>query len=424
VVATIGDQAPGGGVFPFDFEPSGINNAGTVAFTADVSDASGNDIGEGVFFARGGKITQVNRVDQKAPGATTFGPGELGRLGFNSAGDIAVPFELNNYDPNLGTPSGTWRYSASRGSLTPVAVPGMAMPGGGTYEGMPFHLGMNNKDQVVFPALVTGSQVDPSGPGANGMALGLYMANRNGTVVPVARPGDPAPDGRVFDDAWNGAINNNGDIVFGGYVKGDPCVPLNIYACSDSLYLRSAPSGTITSIAHQGDPAPGGGTFVYAFGGVPNDAGKIVFIGNLSPSGNDQVLGVFAYTHGSLSAVARPGDLLPGGGRFVSAANYDATYGINSEGDIAFAASLNADSTGTGNDDTGIYVQSHGSLNLVAKTGTVIPGVGTIAALSQAPTSTQPDYGSGGLINNSGQVLLNVTLTNGKGVLLVATPNS
>jgi hypothetical protein len=422
VVATIGDAAPGGGVFPFDFEPSGINDAGTVAFTADVSDALGNNIGEGVFFEKGGTMTQVMRIGQPAPGATAFGSSELGRLGFNSAGDIAVPFSLNGYGPLL-TPSGTWRYASATGALTPVAVPGMAMPGGGTYEGMTFNLGMNNKGQIVFPALVTESQVDPGGPGANGMASALFMANRDGTVVSLVRPGDPAPGGRVFDDAWNGLINNAGDIVFGGYVKGDPCLPLssNPYACGDSVYLRNAATRTITSIAHQGDPAPGGGTFVHAFGGLPNDAGKVVFIGDLSPSGNDQVLGVFAYNNGILSAVARPGDQMPGGGTFVSAADQVQVYGINDNGDIAFAASLNT-ATGTGNHDTGMYLQSHGSVNLVARTGTVIPGVGTIDYLSQSPPLTQPTYGSGGMINDSGQVLLNATLTNGKGVLLVATP--
>jgi hypothetical protein len=431
VVATIGAPAPGGGIFPFDFEPTGINDSGTVAFTADVSDASGADIGEGVFFDQGGKIIQVNRVGLPAPGATTFGIGEFGRLGFNSAGDIAVPFSLNGWNPNtnLNTPSGAWRYTAGTGSLTPVAVPGMAMPGGGTFEGMGANLGMNNKGQIVFPALVTGTQVDPGGPGTNGIALSLFLANRDGSVVPVVRPGEAAPGGKVFDDAWNGAIDNAGDIVFGGYVKGDPCLNIgNAYACGDSEYLRNGATGAITSIAHQGDPAPGGGTFAVAFGGVPNDAGKVVFIGDLSPSGVGQVQGVFAYANGSLSAVARPGDPMPGGSTFESTGDEAGLFGINNHGDIAFAASLNTDSTGTGYDDTGMYVQSHGSLNLVARTGTVIPGVGTIKALSQTPpptapaTFTQPGYGSGGMINDSGQVLLNVTLTNGKGVMLVATP--
>jgi hypothetical protein len=36
-IASLGDPAPGGGVFTFDFEPSAVNNAGEVAFTADLA---------------------------------------------------------------------------------------------------------------------------------------------------------------------------------------------------------------------------------------------------------------------------------------------------------------------------------------------------------------------------------------------------
>jgi len=114
---------------------------------------------------------------------------------------------------------------------------------------------------------------------------------------------------------------------------------------------------------------------------------------------------------------------MPGGGSFVSAADIVTTYGINSEGDISFAAALNTDSIGSGNDDTGLYVLSHGALHLVARTGTVVPGLGTIATLSQyQPSPAQPNYATGGAINNRGQILVNATLTNGAGVLLVATP--
>ena len=54
----------------------------------------------------------------------------------------------------------------------------------------------------------------------------------------------------------------------------------------------------------------------------------------------------------------------------------------------------------------------------------MIPGLGTIAHLGQfqAGTPTQPPYGSGGMINDHGQVLFNVTLTDGRGVMLVASP--
>jgi hypothetical protein len=99
---------------------------------------------------------------------------------------------------------------------------------------------------------------------------------------------------------------------------------------------------------------------------------------------------------------------------------------MNNRGDISFAASLNTDTTSAGINDTGVYVYSQGSLRLVARSGTVIPGVGTIARLGQflAPSTTNnpPNYGTGGMMNDEGSVLLNVTLTDGRGVLLVATP--
>jgi hypothetical protein len=55
----------------------------------------------------------------------------------------------------------------------------------------------------------------------------------------------------------------------------------------------------------------------------------------------------------------------------------------------------------------------------------MIPGVGTIARLGQfliPPTNNPPFYGTGGMMNDEGSVLLNATLTDGRGVLLVATP--
>jgi hypothetical protein len=427
VVAKIGAPAPGGGIFPFDFEPSAINDAGTVAFTADVSDSSGNDIGEGVFVESGGHITQVNRVGLPAPGASTFGSGEFGRVGLNAAGNLMVPFSLAGWDPNTNIPSGGWTYTRSSGALKPVAVPGMTMPGGGTLQGIGFNPSLNDQGDVAFSGLVTGSQVDPSGPGLNGIALGQYMAQPNGTVTSVVQPGDPAPGGGTFDDAWNGYIDNLGDIAFGAYVKGDPCnlIAGNPYICADSLYLRSGKTGVISSVAHEGDPAPGGGHFVNAFGGVLNNSGQMAFIGDLSPTGYGQVFGVFSDSNGVLSAIARPGQAMPGGGSFVSAAGIITTYGINNKGAIAFAAALNTDSLGSGNDDTGLFVSSHGTVHLVARTGTVIPGLGTIATLSQyQPLPAQPNYATGGAINDRGQVVVNATLTNGEGVLLVATPTT
>src|SRR5712691_2719201 len=110
-IAFLEDPAPGGGKFTFDFEPSGINDRGEVAFTVDLTTG-----GEGVFVWRRGQILQIARSGQAAPGGGTFGPAELGRLGLNKDGDVAVPF-------TIGLNSSVFRFSHNHQTLSAVIVP-------------------------------------------------------------------------------------------------------------------------------------------------------------------------------------------------------------------------------------------------------------------------------------------------------------
>src|SRR5262249_14447167 len=121
---------------------------------------------------------------------------------------------------------------------------------------------------------------------------------------------------------------------------------------------------------------------------------------------------IFLWSAGQLISIARQGDAMPGGGHLVSAAFNPGDYDINSQGDIAFNALLD-----TG--DEGVFLWSHGSLSLVAKTGTVIPGVGTIASLDQYGTGLPNGYVH---INDPGQVAFAAVLTDGNVALLLATP--
>jgi hypothetical protein len=63
----------------------------------------------------------------------------------------------------------------------------------------------------------------------------------------------------------------------------------------------------------------------------------------------------------------------------------------------------------------------------VARTGTEIPGVGTVAHLvMNVPTTTPPAVfvpNSGASNNDRGQIVFGSTLTDGRGVLLLATPH-
>jgi hypothetical protein len=168
---------------------------------------------------------------------------------------------------------------------------------------------------------------------------------------------------------------------------------------------------------------------------VLNDAGDIAFAGafpanppgtGLNPTNNDNNIGVFLNRHGQNIPVAQPGDPLPGGGHLKTAGFYTADLGLNNQGVIAFSGTLDTTDpvNGDGFNDTGLYTWSRGTLSLVARTGTVIPGLGTIQALlSPGEEGSTSPLGGGEAFNNRGQILFQATLTDGRGVLLLYTPS-
>jgi hypothetical protein len=165
---------------------------------------------------------------------------------------------------------------------------------------------------------------------------------------------------------------------------------------------------------------------------VMNNRGDIVFLGDLTPPPSaGLVTGVYLHSGGETIPVARPDDPMPGGGAFVTASNIMGwQIHVNNAGEIVFNATLDTATLSTDDGDpipdTGLYVWSHGSLRLVARTGTVIPGVGTIAHLvmNALVVIQSPAFvpNSGAHNNDRGQVVFGATLSDGRGVLLVATP--
>jgi hypothetical protein len=71
-----------------------------------------------------------------------------------------------------------------------------------------------------------------------------------------------------------------------------------------------------------------------------------------------------------------------------------------------------------------MFVASHGALWSVAQTGTIIPGVGTVSQVITGGFFVPGTVANTEIVNNDrGQVLFAATLTDGRGVLLVATPH-
>jgi hypothetical protein len=412
-LAFLGGAAPGGGTFVTDFEAGRISNRGQITFVADVSPPGS---GEGAFIARKGQISQIARVGDRLPGGKTVGPFSLlTPVALNDRGDAAITADLSQGGQPLGIDFGIYRRAHTTGTLSPVMLPGVTpAPGGGTFLGARLHTEINNRGDLVFAGIFpTHLGIQPN----RARGVGVFLAEENHRISSVVSPGDPAPGGGRFDFAQNPSINDRGDIAFGAHVAGEECITLgdvDSLFCAESVYLKVARRGEIRSIAHQGQPAPGGGRYRLAFGPELNKRGDLVFAGDLTPppdAGNS--LGVFLHSRGTTTPVARPGDAMPGGGTLATTSFTITNYNINDVGQVVFNGALT-------NGDHGLWVRSpNGTLQLVAKTGTTIPGVGTIDKLTffgeRAPNG-------GAVINNDGELLFGATLAGGGGVLLAALP--
>jgi len=425
-VAFLGDPVPGlqGGTFADDFEAGGLNNNGQVAFVADLANSQGK-IGEGVFLRqRDGSLSKVVLPGEHAPGGGKFlsleDTGGLSPIAINSSGDVAFGFLLNPFDPKqpFGTNAGVYRYSPTTHQVTAVVVPGVTpVPGGAprdTFAGAYFTTYLNDAGTMTFTGMVPAT-VGFEAP----LGQGVFEAAPNGQISKIVSPGDKVAHIGTFDQANETSINTEGDVAFAGHLTSDPS-GMPPPGFTSGVYLKQAtPPGHIISIAHHGDPIPasaGGGVFDYAFGPIVNDTGQVAFVGAVkdttSPIKQDVQL-VFLYSQGSLTAVARPGQLMPGGGHFVTASLANGQADLNNKGAVVFNALLD-------NGNEGLYVFSHGSLSLVAKTGTVIRGAGKIAALDFFNTGEPTSLAR---INDLGQVTFGATLMGGsRGALLIATP--
>ena len=435
-VAFLGDPAPGGGAFLDVFESNLINNRGDVLFGSNVT---ANEE-QGLFFLprRVNTIAEIARVGEPAPGGGVFGAGFGSPNALNDNGDVGFMFLLDPLSFPIGVNAGVYRYSQRARTLTAVMTPGVTpSPGGGVFAGATFGTSLNSEGFLAFGGIVpTDNGVHVADEPYLGLGAAVYSADTQGHISPIVSPGDPAPGGGVVDWAVFPQMNASRDVAFMGHLSGEECRAEGfppqavLMACLGSIYVKDSATGQLRSIAHAGDPAPGGGVYRQAISPMMNDRGDIVFLGDLtSPPLARRVTGVYLHSKGVTIAVARPGDPMPGGGHVVTASNLIGwQISVNNPGDVAFNALLDTDDNGDGVRDTGLFVWSRGVLRLVARTGTVVPGVGEVAHLVMGVLVVIGNTGfvpnSGAMINDHGQVIFGATLSDGHGVLLVATPNS
>jgi hypothetical protein len=258
---------------------------------------------------------------------------------------------------------------------------------------------------------------DLSASGVDDLGEGVFLGGPGG-LSNVIHEGQAAPGGGTFGGFGSfspDTINNSGDVAFGFGL--DPfTMPLGANA---GVYRYNHATQQVTAVLVPGvTPAPGGGLFQGTlFHPYLNDGGDLVFVGlvptSIGPGGAAGLgSGIFVSSaNGTITKVVRPGDAA-GFGSATNVFDFTQNPSINNRGAVAFSANLD-------NGKQAVFVWSHGSLTQVAQTGTVIPGVGTIASFDQYGTGLVDSYVR---LNDRGQVAFGAALVGGSAALILGTP--
>ena len=304
---TCGDPAPGGGTFAGFFGGTvfapPIDDAGDVLFFADVVNGT-TTRGLFLYLAAAATIIKVAGVGDPSPLGGTFdkiGPGSMNNRG-------AVAF--------LASPPGTTNSNLflwQGGVITTIAAAGNPAPGGGTIallgtEAFGFQDGtwipagpvpaINDCGQICYRAIVNG------GPTSRGIVV-----RTNGVDAWYLRAGDPTPAGGTYTDFQGAALNGSGEIaVLADFNAGTP----------NTGWFAGSPGNFRKALAFY-DPVDGGQCFGLAYSRNPmtplDDQGNLVLWCDLSSaSGQDRL--IVSSPNGSLTVLARRGDVTPLGGTY------------------------------------------------------------------------------------------------------------
>jgi hypothetical protein len=360
-----------------DFEVGGFNRTGSFPFVTEVSDGSAR-VGEGVYLWTRQGIIRLARTGLPAPGGGQFGGMLYSPVSINDAGNVTIATQVESGGE---TSVSVYLYNAKANQFTPVLTRGLPAPNGGKFAGAERFSAINNRNEIAFSGIIEG---DDHG--------GIYRWS-NGTITAVAPVGTVMPGGGKLTQGFRVDINDDAAIAFEGAVDGE-----DVYGA----YL--AQGGNIIALATPDQDVPGGGGKLRSVTGPhPDNNGNVVLLGQV---GDDW--GAFLYTGGKLVTIAKPGDVLPGGGTFTTSANFRHETDISDSGAVVFAGQFD----GGG----GVYLFKDGKLSVVARTGQELAGIGTVEGIARAYPSS-----IGVAINSSGQVLF-PALVAGKESLIVATP--
>jgi hypothetical protein len=223
-VAVPGQDLPGGHTLAFADNPT-LNDAGVVAFQAN-RQGDPDDGRNYAYLWEKGNITELVAARTDAPGGGKIA--RIFRAWVNDASrNVLILARLNNTD--IG-PAGL--YLLANGKLTPVAVRGQEMPGGGQLRDLPLNQydvsSPNRLGQHAFMATLTDG------------ATAAYRMEADGKLSLILKAGDVTELGKVTRIGRQ--ARPSGGLVRGGFClglnsQGQVALPVQIEGGPDTIVL-------------------------------------------------------------------------------------------------------------------------------------------------------------------------------------------
>jgi hypothetical protein len=383
-VALLGTAAPAGGNYSNYFSSHVVNASGQVGFSVDLSGSSAF----GIFVGNPGSVQVAALQGTAAPAGGNYSGFIDPEL--NASGAVAFHSDLAGGSSSQGI------FVGSPGSMQAVALTGGPAPGGGTYSGLSYTLGLNASGQVAFEAAVNA-----------GTNSGIFVGVP-GSVQAAAMSGNAAPAGGNYNGFTAGPmLNAAGQLAFTSRLTGG--------SSAGGIFVGAV--GALQAAALLGTAAPAGGNYSN-FIGVPafNNLGQIAFSASLS--GGSSTSGIFMGAPGAIQAVALQGLPAPAGnGATFSGFNINNAIGLNALGQVAFLGNLTGTGV-TGANDLALYVASPGGVVEVVRTGDMID-----AGNGSGPHAVRGIHflSSGGSFSDSGELVYTLIFTDGTSGIFEST---
>lgn len=344
-------------------------------------------------------------------GTTTIYDGtlvfSLGQISVNNRGRVAFIGGLQN--TTAGTSNDEGIYSALGSSISEIARENHSEPIGGpgvfNSFGTPT---INNAGQVAFWGAIrnTGTPLIST--------HGIFIGNGS-ELKQVVRTYTASPDGNgEFSGVSSSAvISDSGQVAFRADLRNTSGGE------QDNSGIFRGNGTSVTIIARENDLSPDGNGRLESIN-FPfiNDSDKVAFYTSLrnTSGGTIDNIAIFVGSGGSLTKIARTGDLAPNGnGYYTTLGN---TLSINAAGDVVFTATLS-----TGKE---AVIWSNGvTSKIIARTGDTGPDTAytligfTLASINKTRTvSFQADLQYG--INPSDVLQRGIYMSDGEDTVLVA----